>query len=92
MGLSRGCISDIIRVIGVKKYGEVLKRHLEREKWLAYTEIIAYLSRGGFTEEEKKFEEIAEEILEKGYFSYGRDRKEYLDTFLRSIRVKSYGK
>ena len=26
----------------------------------------------------KKFEEIAKEILERGYFRYDRDRKEYL--------------
>jgi hypothetical protein len=40
---------------------------------------VDYLNREGFTEEEeKRFEEIAEEILEKGYFRYDRDRKEYL--------------
>ena len=74
-----GCITDILRVFSIRKNGKDLKKFLEEQKWLAYTEIVDYLSRGGFTEEEeKKFEEIAKEILERGYFRYDRDRKEYL--------------
>ena len=75
-----GCIADILRVFSIRKNRKKdLKEYLEEQKWLAYTEIVDYLSRGGFTEEEeKKFEEIAKEILERGYFRYDRDRKEYL--------------
>jgi len=75
-----GCIADILRVFSVRKNGRKdLKEYLEEQKWLAYTEIVDYLSRGGFTEEEeKKFKEVAKEILERGYFRYDVDRKEYL--------------
>jgi AAA+ ATPase superfamily predicted ATPase len=74
-----GCIPLILKMLSYLRKGVDLKKYLEKEKWLAYTEIVDYLSRGGFTEEEeKKFEEIAKEILERGYFRYDRDRKEYL--------------
>ena len=73
-----GCISDILKVLAKKKRGE-LKTLLERERWLAYTEIVDYLARGGFEDREKKqFKEIAKEILEKGYFEFREDRYEYL--------------
>jgi AAA+ ATPase superfamily predicted ATPase len=74
-----GCIPLILKMFSYYQRGVNLKEYLEEQKWFAYTEIVDYLSRGGFTEEEeKKFEEIAKEILERGYFRYDRDRKEYL--------------
>ena len=74
-----GCIPLILKMLSYLRKGVDLKEYLEMERWLAYTEIVDYLSRGGFTEEEeKKLEEIAKEILERGYFRYDRDRKEYL--------------
>jgi ADP-ribose pyrophosphatase YjhB (NUDIX family) len=78
-GYLGGCIPLILKMLSYYRRGVKLKEYLEEEKWFAYTEIVDYLSRGGFTEEEeKKFEEIAKEILERGYFRYDRDRKEYL--------------
>jgi hypothetical protein len=82
--------------------GVKLKEYLEEEKWFAYTEIVDYLSRGGFTrKEEEKFEEIAKEILDRGYFRYDRDRRDYLSViekwaereilFYDPLELKVYG-
>jgi AAA+ ATPase superfamily predicted ATPase len=75
-----GCISDIQKLMRQWKREEAsLKEYLNHQAWLAYTEIVDYLGRGRFSEEEeKKFEDIVKEILEKGCFRYNRERKEYL--------------
>ena len=57
--------------------GRNLKEFLQKERWLAYTEIVDYLGRGGFSEEEKKlFKDICREILNKGYFEIREDNAE----------------
>ena len=64
-----GNIGRILEAIGIYKTGKNLKEFLEEQKWLAYTEIVDYLSRGGFTKEEKElFKKVCEEILKKGFF------------------------
>ncbi len=75
-----GNISRILEAIRVKKKGNDLREFLERDKWLAYTEIVDYLI--DFSEEKKKyFNEIARDIIEKGYYSIekiNREQKEFL--------------
>ncbi|MDQ7032615.1 MAG: ATP-binding protein [Desulfonauticus sp.] len=74
-----GCIPDLIKVIEARKSGRDLKEHLEREAWLAYTEIVDFMVRGDFTEKDiEMFEKIAEEILQKGYFELTKEKREYL--------------
>jgi len=74
-----GCIPLIQKMLRERKNYASLKDYLERRKWLAYTEIVDFLGRGNFSaDEEKKFDEIIMEILEKGCFMYNRERKEYL--------------
>jgi len=64
-----GCIADILKVFSIKRGAKDLKGFLKRESWIAYTEIVDYLSRGGFSKEEKKkFREICREIVRKGSF------------------------
>lgn len=56
-----------------------LEAYLKREAWLAYTEIVDFIARGEFSQEDlRKFEEIAEEILSRGYFELTKEKKEYL--------------
>jgi hypothetical protein len=54
-----------------------LREILEREKWLAYTEIKDYIYRGGFSENEKDmFVQVCKYIVNDGYFDvdiYGND-------------------
>jgi regulator of sigma D len=46
-----------------------LEKYLEEQKWFAYSEIVDYLSRGGFSKEEKSlFKKMCEKILKKGFF------------------------
>ena len=65
-----GCIIDIYKVINeVRNNGIGLREVLERERWLAYTEIVDYIGRGGFKDDEvEKFVNICEEITVKGAF------------------------
>ena len=63
-----GSISRILKMLKHYKKGKHLKEYLEREKWLAYTEIVDYLT--DFEEEEQKvFKEVAENIVKKGFYS-----------------------
>ena len=63
-----GNIGRILEAIKIKKKGIDLKKFLEREKWLAYTEIDEFLAV--FNEEETKFfKEVAKEIVKNGYYS-----------------------
>ena len=63
-----GNIGRILEAIKVYKTGKNLKEFLEQQKWLAYTEIVDYLT--GFEEDQKEdFKRIAKSILEKGYYS-----------------------
>ncbi len=62
-----GCIPDIFKAIETKRKKKDLKKFLEREAWLAYTEIDEYLAE--FNEEETEFfVKVAKEIVDKGYF------------------------
>ena len=63
-----GNISRILKMLRYYRKGKDLKKILEKERWLAYTEIDEYLSE--FGEEETEFLlKVAKEIVEKGYFS-----------------------
>ncbi len=63
-----GCISDILKIIPIKKKEKNLKEFLEREKWLAYTEIVDYLTE--FDEDSREFfGEVSKEIVQKGFYS-----------------------
>jgi AAA+ ATPase superfamily predicted ATPase len=75
-----GCIADTLRVIEIRKAGKDLKEHLEREKWLAYTEIDEFLSEFK-NEEVEYFKEVAREIVKKGYYSIEgmkKNKREFL--------------
>jgi AAA+ ATPase superfamily predicted ATPase len=81
-----GCIIDIYKVITKLRNNEVnLREILERERWLAYTEIVDYIGRGGFKDEEvEKFISICEEIIVKGAFELNvKDIADYVDVIDR---------
>ena len=71
-----GCIIDIFKVINKLKNNNInLQELLEREKWLAYTEIMDYLT--DFEEENRKlFIKIAKQIVNNGFY------------FLEDVEVK----
>ena len=70
-----GTIPLILKMLSDVRKGEDLRKFLEREAWLAYTEIVDYLT--DFSEEDKnRFIKIAKEIVEKGYYSLERVTKE----------------
>jgi hypothetical protein len=64
-----GCIIDIFKVINKVKNNNInLQELLERERWLAYTEIDEYLAF--FKEDEESFFiEVVKEIVDNGYYS-----------------------
>jgi hypothetical protein len=73
-----GCIIDIYKVINKMRNNDAnLREFLEREKWLAYTEIKDYIYRGGVSENEKDmFIQMCKHIVNDGYFDadiYGND-------------------
>ncbi len=75
-----GAIAFILRAIECKRKKKDLKKFLEREAWLAYTEIVDYLTDFD-GEERKKFLEIAKEILDRGFYSLEnitKAKKEFL--------------
>jgi hypothetical protein len=63
-----GCIIDIYKVINKMRNNDVnLREFLEREKWLAYTEIMDYLT--DFEKEDRKlFIKIAKQIVNNGFY------------------------
>ncbi|WP_461834135.1 ATP-binding protein [Desulfothermus sp.] len=62
-----GNIGRILEAIKIKKKGKDLKEFLERERWLAYTEIVDYLTE--FDKEDRKiFLRVARKIVEDGYY------------------------
>ena len=75
-----GNISRIMKILREYKEGASLKTLLDRERWLAYTEIVDYIGRGGFKDEEvEKFVNICEEITVKGAFELNvRDIADYV--------------
>jgi hypothetical protein len=63
-----GSISRILKMLRYYRKGKDLKEYLERERWLAYTEIVDYLT--DFEEEQQRvFKEVAENIVKKGFYS-----------------------
>ena len=64
-----GCITDIFKVINKLKHNNInLQKLLERERWLAYTEIDEYMA--SFNEDEEDFLiEVARKIITDGYHS-----------------------
>ena len=72
-------ISRLLRKREIMRSKFDLRSYLEKEAFLAYTEIVDYLNRGRFSEKEIKiFDEIALSILEKGYFVVRRNMEEYM--------------
>jgi len=72
-----GCIPLILRMLNYYKKGRDLKEYLEEQKKLAYSEIVDYLSRGGFSKgDKKKFKEICECIVKKGEFEINEETGE----------------
>ncbi len=71
-----GNIGRILEVIGIYKKGKDLKKFLEEQRWLAYSEIVDYLTE--FEEEEKEiFIKIVEKIVKDGFYSLEKvSRKE----------------
>jgi len=73
-----GAIPRILKVIRAYKKGQDLKGFLDREAWLAYTEIVDYL-----TDFDKKkrdiFFKIAKEIVERKYYPLDDIEKELKD-------------
>jgi AAA+ ATPase superfamily predicted ATPase len=64
-----GCIPLILKMFSYYKRDVSLEKYLEEQKWFAYSEIVDYLSRGGFSKEEKSlFKKMCEKILKKGFF------------------------
>ncbi len=63
-----GSISRLLEVIKIKKKKGDLKKFLNHERWLAYTEIDEYLAVFK-DEEEKFFKYVAKKIIENGYYS-----------------------
>jgi hypothetical protein len=76
-----GNISRIMKALREYKKGGNIRDYLEREKWLAYTEIVDYIGRGGFKDNEvEKFINICKEITIKGTFELNvRDIADYVD-------------
>jgi hypothetical protein len=70
-----------MKVLRECKVGGELSRLLERERWLAYTEIVDYIGRGGFKKDEiEKFINICREITVRGCFELNvRDIADYVD-------------
>ncbi len=63
-----GAIPLILKMFSKLRKGKDLKEFLEREKWLAYTEINEFLA--GFDDEDIKFFiKVSEEIVKNGYFN-----------------------
>ena len=72
-------ISRLLRKREIMRSKFDLRSYLEKEAFLAYTEIVDYLNRGRFSQKEIKiFDEIALSILEKGYFVVRRNMEEYM--------------
>ncbi|NPA39242.1 MAG: AAA family ATPase [Thermodesulfobacteria bacterium] len=75
-----GSIPRILKVLSQVKNGKNLKEFLEQEAWFAYTEIDEFLAE--FKDEEVEyFKSVAEEIVEKGYYSLEglkKDKREFL--------------
>ncbi len=74
-----GCVSDILKIISHKKKNKDIKEFLKQEQWLAYTEIVDFMVRGGFKDTEiVLFEEISKEILYNGCFELSKKKRHYL--------------
>ena len=81
-----GSISRILEAIKAKRRGYDLKKFLEHEAWLAYTEIDEFLAVFG-DEEVEFFTRVAEEIVNRGYYSI-RGLKEDKRKFLQKWAEK----
>jgi hypothetical protein len=81
-----GSIAHIQRMIRDKHEYSTLKEYLERQKWLAYTEIDEFLAIFN-DEQESFFKEVGKEILKKSYFSIA-NLKEYKRRLLKKWAEK----
>ncbi|MDQ7032869.1 MAG: ATP-binding protein, partial [Desulfonauticus sp.] len=68
-----GCIPDLLKVIEAKESGRDLREHLEREAWLAYTEIVELLRKSEDREVKEGFRKICEEILRERFYRVKSD-------------------
>jgi AAA+ ATPase superfamily predicted ATPase len=65
----RGDIAYIQRLIRDRKEFPTLKDYLENQQKLAFSEIIDFIQRGGFTKQEKEiFKNICKKILHTGFY------------------------
>jgi AAA+ ATPase superfamily predicted ATPase len=99
-GYLGGCIPLILKMLSYYRRGVKLKEYLEEEKWFAYTEIDEYLAE--FSWEETEFLlEVADEIVENGYFSISglkMEKRKFLQKwaereilFYDPLELKVYG-
>ena len=70
-----GCIPLILKMLGYYQRGVNLEEYLEEQKWLAYSEIVDYLTELEDKEREL-FIKIAEEIVKNGFYSLEKIKKE----------------
>jgi AAA+ ATPase superfamily predicted ATPase len=69
-----GNIGRILEAIKIHKNGKDLKKFLEEQKWLAYSEIVDYLTE--FEDKEREFFiKVAEEIVKNGFYSLEKIKK-----------------
>ena len=69
-----GCPPLILKMLGYYKRDVSLKKFLEEQKWLAYSEIVDYLTE--FEDKEREFFiKVAEEIVKNGFYSLEKIKK-----------------
>jgi hypothetical protein len=83
-----GSIAHIQRMIRDKHEYSTLKEYLERQKWLAYTEIVHFLnfSKKIKKEEREQFYEVCREILGEGYFEAKDDS--FIDVIAKFAEIE----
>jgi AAA+ ATPase superfamily predicted ATPase len=70
-----GCIPLILKMFSYYRRGVNLKEYLEEQKWLAYSEIVDYLTE--FEDKEREFFiKMAEEIVKNGFYSLEKIKKD----------------
>ncbi len=73
-----GSIPRLIKAIQIKKKGKNLQEHLERERWLAYTEIVDFMTNLE-DEHRKLLLSIAESIVNNGFILANNISKQLKD-------------
>lgn len=76
-----GCIPLIQRMMRDRHEFKSLKEYLDRQKWLAYTEIVDFLTRENNPTDEKIFRNIASVILKEGHFVLSHNMEDKYNYF-----------